>query len=64
MSIEQKIIFEDDLTHQLKDLNKKYRSLNVHQRIEMLYRDFEGSDVMLTSSFAATSAMLLKFFLM
>ena len=28
----------------------------------MLYRDFEGSDVMLTSSFAATSAMLLKFF--
>jgi len=62
MSIEQKIILEADATSQLKELNQKYRSLDVHQRIEMLYRDFEEFDIMLTSSFAATSAMLLKFF--
>ena len=30
--------------------------------MEELYHDFDVSDIMLTSSFAATSAMLLKFF--
>lgn len=41
-------------------LNKKYKPLTVKQRIEALYKDFDVSEVMLTSSFAATSALLLK----
>lgn len=43
-------------------LNKKYRDLNLHERIEELYKDFKLSEVMLTSSFAATSAFLLRLF--
>lgn len=43
-------------------LNEKYRDLSLHQRIEELYRDFGPAEVMLTSSFAATSAFLLKLF--
>ncbi|WP_250432808.1 phosphoadenylyl-sulfate reductase [Hanstruepera flava] len=41
-------------------LNKKYKPLTPCQRIEQLYIDFDVSDIMLTSSFAATSAFLLK----
>ena len=41
-------------------LNKKYKTLSAMQRIKQLYVDFNVSDVMLTSSFAATSAFLLK----
>lgn len=40
-------------------LNEKYRTLTPEQRIAELYRDFEPGRVMLTSSFAATSAFLL-----
>ncbi|WP_029035019.1 phosphoadenylyl-sulfate reductase [Salinimicrobium terrae] len=43
-------------------LNTKYRNLSLHERIEELYKDFKLSEVMLTSSFAATSAFLLKLF--
>ena len=43
-------------------LNKKYRDLSLHERIKELYRDFSSAEVMLTSSFAATSAFLLKLF--
>ena len=43
-------------------LNKKYRNLDLHQRIQELYNDFGLAEVMLTSSFAATSAFLLKLF--
>jgi len=43
-------------------LNKKYKSLSITERITMLYSDFDVSEVMLTSSFAATSAFLLKVF--
>lgn len=46
----------------LKALNKKYKSLSVYQRVEHIYQDFEMEDLMLTSSFAATSAFLLKVF--
>lgn len=46
----------------IKALNKKYRALSVHERVEELYKDFDQADVMLTSSFAATSAFLLKVF--
>ncbi|MFL0354700.1 phosphoadenylyl-sulfate reductase [Xanthomarina sp. GH4-25] len=43
-------------------LNKKYKSLSATNRIKELYKDFDIQDVMLTSSFAATSAFLLKIF--
>ncbi|NJW51662.1 phosphoadenylyl-sulfate reductase [Salinimicrobium oceani] len=43
-------------------LNQKYRTLNLHERIAELYNDFNAAEVMLTSSFAATSAFLLKLF--
>jgi phosphoadenosine phosphosulfate reductase len=43
-------------------LNFKYRKLDLHERIEELYNDFNLAEVMLTSSFAATSAFLLKLF--
>ena len=46
----------------LLELNKKYTELTVHQRVEQLYKDFEANEIMLTSSFAATSAFLLKVF--
>ncbi|OUR92242.1 2',3'-cyclic-nucleotide 2'-phosphodiesterase [Flavobacteriales bacterium 34_180_T64] len=44
----------------IKLLNKKYNLLTVRERIKELYIDFAETDVMLTSSFAATSAFLLK----
>ena len=62
MSTDQKLELKHSTLDRLVELNKKYRSLNVHDRIEELYHDFGVSDIMLTSSFAATSAMLLKFF--
>ena len=62
MSTDQKLKLKHSTLDRLVELNKNYRSLNVHDRIEELYHDFDVSDIMLTSSFAATSAMLLKFF--
>lgn len=41
-------------------LNKKYKPLTPSKRLETLYQDFDVDEVMLTSSFAATSAFLLK----
>lgn len=43
-------------------LNKKYNKLSVEERIIELYKDFEQDTVMLTSSFATTSAYLLHLF--
>ena len=40
-------------------LNQQYRPLSFAQRIERLYRDFDPGTVMVTSSFAATSAYFL-----
>jgi phosphoadenosine phosphosulfate reductase len=45
---------------QIETLNQKYRILSATERINQLYEDFDISDIMLTSSFAATSALLLK----
>jgi phosphoadenosine phosphosulfate reductase len=59
---EKKISFDNELTDQLNKLNKDYSSQTIHQRVEKLYNDFDQKDIMLTSSFAATSAMLLKVF--
>ena len=46
----------------LKELNVKFRLLQPEQRITELYRIFALEEVMLTSSFAATSAYLLHLF--
>ncbi|MEM9678855.1 MAG: phosphoadenylyl-sulfate reductase [Bacteroidota bacterium] len=46
----------------IKALNKKYKPLSSRERIKELYNDFDLDDIMLTSSFAATSAFLLKLF--
>lgn len=46
----------------IKELNEKYAPLSPIQRVEQLYKDFDLAEVMLTSSFAATSALLLKLF--
>ena len=43
-------------------LNNKYKCLSLTQRLEELYNDFNEAEIMLTSSFAATSAFLLKLF--
>lgn len=43
-------------------LNKKYRDLSVQERISELYNDFDEVEIMLTSSFATTSAYLLHLF--
>ncbi len=47
---------------QIEQLNKRYKPLTPCQRIQTLYKDFEETEIMLTSSFAATSAFLLKLF--
>ena len=47
---------------EVKSLNNKYKNLSPTDRIKQLYIDFAEDEIMLTSSFAATSAMLLKFF--
>ena len=47
---------------EIKTLNDKYRDLSVEERVKQLYKDFDPKDVMLTSSFAATSALLLSVF--
>lgn len=46
----------------INDLNKNYKDLDVYKRVERLYLDFGQEEIMLTSSFAATSAFLLKVF--
>lgn len=50
------------LSLDIASLNQAYAQLTVYQRVEQLYRDFDPQDIMLTSSFAATSAFLLKVF--
>lgn len=47
---------------EIEKLNTKYQRLSVQDRIKELQNDFKMEDVMLTSSFAATSAFLLHVF--
>ena len=42
--------------------NERYKEMTVYERVENLYKDYDIKDIMLTSSFAATSAFLLKVF--
>jgi phosphoadenosine phosphosulfate reductase len=46
----------------INNLNNVYSKLSLKQRIFRLYEDFDVDEIMLTSSFAASSAMLLKLF--
>lgn len=46
----------------IKALNEKYRKLSVEERIIELDKDFKDEEIMLTSSFATTSAYLLHLF--
>lgn len=52
----------DISSRKIKDLNEKYHSLSPEGRVKEIYNDFEEKEIMLTSSFAATSAFLLKLF--
>ncbi|PZD76934.1 phosphoadenylyl-sulfate reductase [Mesonia sp. K7] len=58
LSTVKKLFSESDI----QSLNKKYKPLTVKQRIKQLYQDFDVEEIMLTSSFAATSVFLLKLF--
>ena len=59
MSEENKSIFTAE---EIAELNKKHKGLTPIERIKLLYEDFGTDEIMLTSSFAATSAFLLKLF--
>lgn len=48
--------------HKIDELNEKYEPLTASQRIKTLYEDFDVDDVLITSSFAATSAFFLHLF--
>lgn len=59
----KKLKSKTDLTlSEIEKLNEKYRPLSLENRVLELYNDFDIDSVMLTSSFAATSALLLKLF--
>ena len=57
-TVKKRVFTEEEI----QALNKKYKPLSIQERIEELYKDFNVAEVMLTSSFAATSAFLLKLF--
>jgi len=57
-AVKKRVLTIEEITQ----LNAKYIDLSVSQRITQLYQDFEAEEVMLTSSFAATSAFLLHAF--
>jgi len=46
----------------LNKFNEEFKGLEVYKRVEKLYTMFDKDEIMLTSSFAATSAFLLKVF--
>lgn len=59
MGLQVKRTFSEE---EIRSLNERYKSLTVEQRVEQLYKDFDAKEIMLTSSFAATSAFFLKVF--
>ena len=61
--MEQELVNKREFSSEaIKSLNEKYRKLTPLERVIELYQDFNQDEVMLTSSFAATSAFLLKLF--
>ncbi len=57
-AVKKRVLTAEEITQ----LNAKYKDLTVSERIAQLYKDFDVNEVMLTSSFAATSAFLLHAF--
>lgn len=55
-------MIESKIKLDINQLNHEYSKLSVYKRVEQLYKDFDENEIMLTSSFAATSAFLLKVF--
>ncbi|EIJ37227.1 PAPS reductase/FAD synthetase family protein [Galbibacter orientalis DSM 19592] len=55
----EKRLYTDE---EIQQLNKKYKPLTIHERVAELYNDFDEAEIMLTSSFASTSAFLLHLF--
>jgi len=60
-TIDKESVQSDDAAY-IKALNEKYSALTVDERIHALYTDFNSDKVMLTSSFASTSAFFLYLF--
>ncbi len=58
VAVAKRVLSEEEI----KDLNERYKPLTPRERIEHLYLDFGPEEIMLTSSFAATSAFLLREF--
>jgi phosphoadenosine phosphosulfate reductase len=59
---ERKVEENIDMQALVQELNERYHDLSVEERVRQLYQDFAVEDVMLTSSFAANSALLLHLF--
>ncbi|TRZ42776.1 phosphoadenylyl-sulfate reductase [Robertkochia solimangrovi] len=57
-TVRKRILSEEEISK----LNAVYKNLSIEERIARLYEDFEMEEIMLTSSFAATSAFLLHLF--
>jgi phosphoadenosine phosphosulfate reductase len=53
---------QKDFENKLDELCAEFGKMTPHQRVEKLYSMFDEKEIMLTSSFAAISAMLLKVF--
>ncbi|HHJ80386.1 MAG TPA: phosphoadenylyl-sulfate reductase, partial [Candidatus Tenderia electrophaga] len=58
----EQTIQELTIAQRLSELNQRYHDLSPEQRVKQLYKDFDLSEVMLTSSFATNSAFLLHLF--
>lgn len=53
---------EQSIEARLNELNDRYHALSPEQRVKQLYRDFDLSEILVTSSFATNSAFLLHLF--
>lgn len=51
-----------DPQERVRELNERFHTLTVEERVKRLYKEFSADEVMLTSSFAANSALLLHLF--
>jgi phosphoadenosine phosphosulfate reductase len=52
----------EPIVFDIEELNERYAKLSVEERILELYKDFDPESVLLTSSFAGNSALLLHLF--
>jgi phosphoadenosine phosphosulfate reductase len=49
---------------EVRELNRRYQAMPAERRIESFFLEFEAGDILLSSSFGATSALLLHMFAM